>query len=473
MEEKHSTKLLLKSSFWYILSSFLTKAMAFITTPIFTRIMPKADYGNFSVFANWQQVLVIICGVEVYSTLNRARFDFTEKRDLDGYITSSLTLSLIVTGVFFLAFMLLPDLFDKAFKIDRRYMYIMFGYLFAYPALSMFQTKQRIEYKYKLNAGLSFFLTIASSLLALVLVKNATTDKLYGRIFGQYTLSIVAGLIFLVYFVSVSRQIRKVYWKYALRIGLPMVFSYLAGRVLLASDTFVIQHMGTAEQISNLSVTHSVSHIITLLVQTVNMAWAPWFYDMLKAERTRALRKAYAIYLWGSIACTLFALLLGPELITLLGGKAYSEALDLLPPYILSGVFTVLTAQLGSLETYYKKPEYAAILTGIAAALNIALDIIGVKLWDYRAVCYATVLCQIILIVMHYFVAGKMSIRETLTPRTLTLSIAASLALIPVSFLMYRSDAIRYALIVVIAAAGVYMAVRYRETIKKLVRRFR
>ncbi len=101
------------------------------------------------------------------------------------------------------------------------------------------------------------------------------------------------------------------------------------------------------------------------------------------------------MYLWGTVGITFAILLIGPEVIQVLGGTAYKESIYTLPGYVLSGVFTVLTSQIVNLEVYHKKPEYAAVLTGIAAVLNVILDIVGVELWGYKAVCYATVFCQL------------------------------------------------------------------------------
>jgi len=56
-EKRISTKVLLKSSFWYTAASFLTRAIVFITMPLFTRILTKEQYVDFSVFANWMAPL--------------------------------------------------------------------------------------------------------------------------------------------------------------------------------------------------------------------------------------------------------------------------------------------------------------------------------------------------------------------------------------------------------------------------------
>jgi len=472
-QKKVNTSLLLKSGFWYTVSSYLTRAMVFITMPIFARLMSKSEYGDFSVYANWQQILLIICGLEVYSALNRARFDFPEKKDLDGYITSSLVLCTLVTAVVFVLYLIVPNVFDRLFLIDRKYMYIMFAYLFTYPAFMMFQAKQRIEYRYKLNAAISFALTILSSILAVILVFVMKSDRLYGRIIGQFVLSIAVGIIFYLYFVKVSHTVSKKYFKYALRIGLPMVFSYLASRVLLASDTFVLKHMCTAEEVSYLSVTHTSSHILILLVQTINGAWAPWFYDMLAAKDYPTIKKAFSYYLWGSIALTACILLIGPELILVLGGSKYKEAVYILPAYTLGGVFTVLTAQFGSLETYYKKPEYAAVLTAITAALNVGLDILGVKIWGYQAVVYATLICQVLLVIAHYIITGKMQVKETLTPGNLTRAMLVSILLVPISLLLYESNVIRYIANALIGITVVVLTIKYKENIHNLLKKIK
>lgn len=472
MGDKTSKKLLIKSGFWYTISNFLTRAMVFITMPIFTRLMSKDEYGNFSVFASWQSILLIICGIEVYGTLNRARFDYTEKGEFDSYITSSLLLSTLFTGIVFVAYLIFPHIFDRLFLIDRKYMLVMFAYLFTYPSLSMFQAKQRVAYKYKLSAAISFGLSISSSILAVVLTSVMKDNRLFGRILGQYGLLIIAGLIFYIYFVSVNHSVNLSYCKYALRMGLPLVFSYVGSQVLLSSDNLILKHMCSAEEVSYLSVTHTTSHIVLILVQTLNTAWAPWFYDMLRIGENKEIRKTYLIYLWGAIACTFAILLIGPEIILILGGAKYHDSVYLLPPNILCGVFTVLTAQFVNLETYHKKPEYAAILTGAVAVLNVLLDILGVRLWGYRAVCYTTVFCQIVLIMLHYMITRKMDIKDILPFNKLIMALSATLVLIPFALILYQNNLIRYIAIGICFVILISIGIVKRQQIVALIRKF-
>lgn len=49
-----STGLAIKAGFWYVASTFLLKSIAFITIPIFSRLLSKSDFGEFGNYANWQ-----------------------------------------------------------------------------------------------------------------------------------------------------------------------------------------------------------------------------------------------------------------------------------------------------------------------------------------------------------------------------------------------------------------------------------
>ncbi len=463
---------LVKSGFWYTVSGFLTKAMVFITTPIFTRILTKEQYGDFSIFASWQSIFVIICGLEVYATLNVARFDYTKKEEYNAYISSCLLLSSSVTMFVFLLYLLFPDLFHRFFLLDRKYILMMFGYLFAFPAFEMFQTKQRLAYRYKLNAAIAFFLAISSSIFAVVLASVFSNDRLMGRIVGQYSLYIVAGIFFYACFLNNSTTIKLSYIKYAFKIAVPLVFSFLASSILLLSDNLVVKHLGTGAQVSYLSITHSIANILILLVQILNGAWAPWFYDKLKMEDRTAINKTFKGYAALVVLGTMGVLLLAPEIVMILGGQQYMEAVNIIPIVVTNGVFTLLTSQFANLETYYKKPQYAAMATSVVAVTHVALIIVAIKLFDYTAVCYVTAFCQILLIGIHYRIARSMGAREIISVSTLVTVIGLTLACVPVALVLYKNNIIRFGLIAAIIITVIVAGVIKRKEICKLASAF-
>ena len=89
-----NNKKALKSGVWYTASNFLVKSIGFITTPIFTRLLTREDFGLYNNYISWLASITIIVTLNLDSTLISARFDF--KDNFDEYILSifpSLSLS--------------------------------------------------------------------------------------------------------------------------------------------------------------------------------------------------------------------------------------------------------------------------------------------------------------------------------------------------------------------------------------------
>lgn len=462
---------LLKSVFWYTSSNFFTKAIAFITVPFFTRILSKEEFGDFTVFASWQTLLVIICGMEAYGTINKARFDYRKKEAFESYISSTMVLTTLFTAVFFGVYLLIPSLFDDVFLLDKKYMLMMFAYLFMYPAFSMFQAKQRIEYKYKLSSAIAFSVGITSSIFSVILAVSLENDRLFGRIFGQYMPYVAVGACFFIYFIYCSHKVVFSSWRYTLSLSMPLVFSALGNQVFVISNNLLVKHMCSAQEVSYIAITVSCNNIILLLVRAINSAWAPWLYDMLNIGNERIVKKIFQTYLWMVIVVTFVIMLIGPEIVAVLGGTAYKEAIYILPVSILCGIFLVLISQFVNLEIYYKKQKYVIVLTMFAAILNICIGIAGVKIWGYQAVCYATAISQMVMIGGHYYLTVKINIRGLLPLRKLILSLITSLLFIPIALILYQHNFMRAISLVVVITIVITVILKKRELFYKFGKR--
>ena len=94
-----------KSSIWYTVANVSLRAVAIITTPIYTGMLTKADYGKANTFNSWIDVFnVFACLCVVYS-IGRAKLDFKDKFDeymsaLQG-LSSSFGLLLLVLAFIF------------------------------------------------------------------------------------------------------------------------------------------------------------------------------------------------------------------------------------------------------------------------------------------------------------------------------------------------------------------------------------
>ena len=432
----------LKSGVWYMLSNFLTRGIVFISTPIFARTLSTAEFGGFHVYATWQTLLSIVCGLQFPLTLNRAKFDFQDS-ERGEYIATNLIASNLLTIFLFVIFLSSGWIQNELLQLDTKYLAFMFLYMICYPAFEVFQCEQRIAYRYKVSASLSFSSVLLGITLSVVFALTFP-DRLFGRIFGQYLPPIALGCAFLVYYLREGFAFKPKYCKYALRISIPLVFSYLSSQILTSSDKIVLRHISTEENVAFIGLVTTCGHIMSMFIQSVNNAWMPWMYDKYHAGRLKEINGAFS-RLQGLVALgALFVVAIGPELILILGGNKYAGALILVPPVISGSIFSFMIFQYLNIETYYKKTFFAGISTTLTAALNIWLDVVFVNLYGFWAVSYVTAACYAVLMTAHYLYV-RFVLKDALSnAANWAASLAAGSVLTCAGNLLYRGNGLRF-----------------------------
>ena len=136
-----------KAGFWYVCGNFVGKAITFLTTPIFARLMTASDYGEFSNFASWVTTLTIVVGAELYNTLNRAFYDF--KESFDDYISTVTVLGCFITVTTYILFIFFWDFVFNIVSIPKQYIHLLFFYLFFSFCRWVYYARERTLYRYK------------------------------------------------------------------------------------------------------------------------------------------------------------------------------------------------------------------------------------------------------------------------------------------------------------------------------------
>ena len=86
------------SGVWYTISSILAKGISILLTPVFARILTKAEYGYYTSFVSWQNILVTVFSLELASSVLRAKFDYSDK-DFKHYIFSVTLFGMIFSAI--------------------------------------------------------------------------------------------------------------------------------------------------------------------------------------------------------------------------------------------------------------------------------------------------------------------------------------------------------------------------------------
>ena len=457
--EQVKSSVALRSGVWYTICTVIQRGISFITLPFFTRLLTKSDLGLFNTYASWISLFVMITTFDLPLSIIRSKHEF--KGDENSYSFSILTLTTITNAVFLVICLCIKGwLFNDLLQMPSAFILPMFLYLFLSPAIDVFATKQRAYYKYKTYVVTTIITTVCSTAIALILVKTLS-DRLAGRFLGQYLTIAAIGAIFYVIVAVQGKKVRFKYWKDGLLLCLPLMLHLVSLYILSSSDKIMITKFVGEEYTALYGVAYSTVHIATLLMSAMNRSWAPWMLDMLQNGEKEKIKKASVPYLLCFFAIVFFCMLLAPEIILVLGGKSYLSASYLMPPLFAGTLFTFVYQMYLQTEFFEKKTKYVGLATIGAAVINIVLNLWLIPRFGYIAAGYTTLIGYMFMFAFHYFYASRLGYWNIFDRKFIFSVLLAGLAIMGLTFALYRNNIIRYIIIGLIAAG--FIAVLWKK----------
>lgn len=456
----------LKSGIWYTGANFITKSIGFITTPIFTRLLSHADYGLYSNYTSWLSTFTIFATLNLGSSFISARFDFEE--DFDGYVSSTLALSSFVTAIWAIIINIFHVFFSSLTGIEAHYINVMVVYLFFYSAIDMFQMRERYYYEYKISVLTSLFITFSTALLSVFLVVNLE-NRLTGRILGSTLPAVAIGIILYITLIWRGRKVKISYWRYAIPICLPYIPHALSLSLLNSMDKMMITRICGAEENALYSVAYSCGAVITLLVTSLNTAFSPWLGEKLNQEHYDEIRKVSTYYIILFVLGTCGIMLLTPEILLVMGGRSYHEAIYVMPPVAFGCVCQFMYTMYVNVEQFKKKTVGMALASVAAALSNYILNSIFIPSIGYIAAAYTTLASFAILLFIHMLLVRHMGLQKIYSSKVVfAVLIFMTLYTVIIHFL-YLNQVVRYSVFTLYAVLVIYIILKHKDKLLKML----
>lgn len=425
VDDKQYNQKALKSGFWYVFSEILVRGVSFFATPIYTRILPTAVFGNVRIFESWILILVPIISLSLYNSVERAKLDFREK--YDSYISSIVTLTLFLFASITLIFVIWKDTIKKCLSFSESMFWIFPMYGCAYVCTLCMQKRERQMLNYKSNILISFLSVLPSvtlSITSLMLWKEKATDAMLTdiRILGFYIPLIFLGIgVIIIIFLRGRTFVNFSYWRYGIAYSMPLIIYAVSVQVLYQSDKIMIQKMRGDELAGIYSLATTVVYIIDILSNALHGAWTPWLFEKLNRGEVKEIWKVWWILLSGMAVLSWGIVMFAPEAVWFLGGPKYKEAKWLLGSMLSAGVFQFTMLLFVALEKFYKKTRYSGWAGIISAGINICLNGICIYKFGYRAAAYTTAFSYLAAVIIHYLLIRKYMGRENIPMKKMLL----------------------------------------------------
>ena len=457
----------LKAGIWYTIANFLSKGIVFLSMPLFTRLLSKSEVGDYANFSSWLSIVSSIITLDLFSSVALAKFDFKER--FKEYISSILLLGSLFTLLVYFVCFFFKDQINTLLGFSTLEFNLLFIVSIFSPAMSIFEIKNRVEYKYKPNVIVSLgstVLCVITSLSCCLLFEN----RLKGRLLGYYIPVIFIYICIFIYLFRPHNSINPSFWKYSLFISVPLIVHVLSGRLLSSCDRVMIKRFCGNEETALYSVAYSCTIIISVFMNSVNSAWTPWALEQMNNKNYDTLKKASRVYLLFMGAVFAVFMLVAPEILLIMGGKEYRTSIGVIPPVLLGYVFQFVYSLYVNVETILKKQKYIAIGSSIAAIANILLNIIFIPLFGYVAAAYTTLIGYVLLFWIHFVIVKKLGKASWYDTKFNILYIGIFCAALPIFILLYSHKTLRYSTICIIVITLLYIVTKYRKVLLQAIK---
>lgn len=469
LKKYHSLPKQLKASFWFLFCSVLQRGITTITTPIFTRLLTTAEYGNFNVFHSWLNILTVFLTFNLYAgvyTQGLVKFD----KDRPVFSSSLMGLTTVMSLVWLAVYLVARDFWNGLFKLTTVQMLAMFVMIWSTAAFQFWSAEQRVEYRYRRLVIITVIVSIVKPLVTITFVL-LSEDKVTARILGLALVELIGYTGLYVVQMKRGRQFfSKRYWLYALVFNLPLVPHYLSQMALNTADRIMIREMVSPGAAGVYSLAYSISQIMLLFNTALSQTISPWMYQKIKTKRVQEIGPIMYLSLYVVAAANLLCILVAPEIVAVFAPKTYGEAIWVIPPVAMSVALIFSYDFFARFEFYFEKTRFVMVASVIGAVLNLILNYIFIGVYGYYAAGYTTLFCYFVYIVCHYWNMSRICRKEFPGVKVYDLKrlVVFYAVFVGTGFALmatYRLPVVRYA---ILAAALVAMVVKRKYIMGKL-----
>ncbi len=396
----------LRASFWFLICSFLQKGISFITTPIFTRLLSTAEYGQYNVFNSWLSNVTVFVTLNIYGGVYTSGLvKFSEDRSR--FISSLEGLLLTLCFFWTITYTITKDFWNSLFGLTTVQMYAMLVLVWTSSVACFWTAEKRVDYKYRVLVAATIAVSIVKPVLGVILVAKAE-DKVTARILGLAVVNLFAYTgMFIVQMIRGKAFCSVKYWKHAIIFNIPLIPHYLSQTILNSSDRIMIQNMVGDSEAGIYSLAYSISQIMTLFNTALVNTLEPWIYQRIKDKNIKSVSKVAYSSLILIAAVNILLISLAPEIISIFAPVSYRDAIYTIPPIAMSVYFMFAYNLFAVFQFYYEKTSQIAIATILGAVVNVLLNYVCISKFGYYAAGYTTLVCYMLYALAHYYQMRK------------------------------------------------------------------
>ena len=351
----------------------LPQLTAFVTLPILTQNLTKAEYGTYDLIATLIMLIIPIATLQIQSAAFRFLIDC---RDDAAQCTSIITNIFIVTiPVSLLAAVIVQFFFMELSVLERALMSLYFVFDTIYLTIGQVARGLGKNKQYSVAAITLSVINMVCVILSVQMAEMGLLGVLIGLCIAN-----AAASIYLSYAVSIRKylktsEVSKKEIGRLLAYSWPMVPNNMSNWVLKLSDRLLITFFLGIEANAVYAAANKIPNLLSVAQGIMVMAWQENASMAVNDEDA----SGYYTKMFDRIFCLMIgftAALIGvtPVMFKILIRGDYGDAYVQMPILILAMFFYCMAAFQGGIYIAHKKTKSVGFTTMGAAAINLAVD---------------------------------------------------------------------------------------------------
>jgi len=357
----------IKKMLVYLVGTVLGKVITFLLVPIYTHMLPPADYGEADLSYTLVVMLVSVAFMELWTGLLRFSYDRegeTEKRKLFGEI--------LLTALTLLPLYLLSCWLGAMWQ-GSRYTLLMLGVGVLLLCLHLWQYQARAmgdSRRFVISGAISSATQLGTVLLGLYVFKAGAEMLLIAPAVG----CILAILYLEAHYRLLKGKLNlsKKNYKELLAFSLPLALNAVAYNAMTNLSRLIAGDCLPEETSGYLALASKFILIVTSLVYIFSLAWQESAYEK-SGQSDRSAWYSEMARLFTDLMCVLTAFfILGTQWIfPYVIGMDYQPTLEIMPVYYLSTLLYAFSTFYGYIYSAEKKNTLLTLSTIAGAAVNL------------------------------------------------------------------------------------------------------
>lgn len=397
---------LLKNTGLIGIGKFSSQLVSFLMLPLYTSVLSTEEYGTVDLILSYIQLLLPVVNMQLDQALFRFLVNERENQDECTIVISTMgffsIIQLIVYScIFFVCQFFISSPYKWFFLIN-----IIFSVFSSFVASSARGLGNNGIF------SLLSFVGVLTTVLLNILLLTVFPLGVNGMLIASGVsalLSSVLGMILLklhryISFNAVDKSRVKEYYSYAI----PLIPNQLAWWAMKASDKTVINIFVSVAANGLIAVASKFSSAYIMVYNLFNLAWAESVVMHIDDEDgvdyiEEAINSTFSLFAslcFGIIACM-------PVAFRLLVNVSYNDAYNLVPIYMLAVLFNAVVGLYSAIYVARKDTRAVAMTSGIAAIINIVIDLALVKFIGVYAAPVSSVVGFLVVMVYRYFQSRK------------------------------------------------------------------